>query len=425
MSRGLTATPFTDAELRAYLTGSADQQLRVAIETALENDDVLARRLMEHDDIGPLVRPGFAALEAAAPVERLAAQYALAVDAFSKAEAVSKAEAGAGPGAGPPPIVALPGWVAAGLIQVAFVAAIIVALAIGAGLGVYLSHFDAFRAPLTTPDPTPAPPVPAKEESEPRTPHTDTKPTTEPDEVAPRPADPPAGTAPTSERLIALPAVPPPPETSVVIAPPPPETSVAIAPPPPETRVVIAPPPPETSVVTAPPPPETSVVIAPPPPETSVAIAPPPKPPAWLEVVANYVRLMGPQTFATTRQTRKQLNAALAAATDRVGTDLSSVVRKVPELRLQRVDLLALNGAPLVQLAFLDTQGRHVAICVIRRPAAAAVPAKRGEAAQAKSTSLYGLNLLHWDRDRNGFLVIGGVGPEELARIAGRLGARS
>lgn len=162
----------------------------------------------------------------------------------------------------------------------------------------------------------------------------------------------------------------------------------------------------------------------PPPPKPPEPPAPPPRP-AWLEAVAGYVRLFSGDTFRAAPMTRAARQTALAAAERATGADLGALVRAVPDLRLQRVDLLALNGRPLAQLAFLDREERIVAICVLSRPEAARVaPERAAEARRPRAERIHGLDIVTWDADRFGFLVIGGGGAAGIEALALRLGAR-
>jgi hypothetical protein len=174
----------------------------------------------------------------------------------------------------------------------------------------------------------------------------------------------------------------------------------------------------ETPVSPAAPPPDLPLPPLPPELDQPPIISQPR--PAWLVAVADYIRLMTPETFAASRQTPAQLRASLAAVGRRASFDLQAVARRVPELRLQRAEILELNGRPLAQLAFLDAANRPVAICILLR---AAVPAglRPSEPSSVQEDELHGLNIAHWDIDRHGLLIIGRQTPLELRRLAERL----
>lgn len=149
------------------------------------------------------------------------------------------------------------------------------------------------------------------------------------------------------------------------------------------------------------------------PPASETAAAPMP----WSQAVAAYVRLMTPETFRTAPMTGPQLAAATAQASAATGTDVAAIVTALPDMTLARVELLNLGGQPLVQLGFLDGQGRVVAVCLLARAAPPPAPAglRQGRA--------FDLDFLTWDRGATGLLVIGAAPPEVLGGIARRLGA--
>ena len=75
-------SPWSDADLIAYLAGEAPVEQRTAIDAALETDDALCERLMGLDDVPRMVAESFEPLLDAAPTaelgERLSATVARA-----------------------------------------------------------------------------------------------------------------------------------------------------------------------------------------------------------------------------------------------------------------------------------------------------------------------------------------------------------
>jgi hypothetical protein len=144
------------------------------------------------------------------------------------------------------------------------------------------------------------------------------------------------------------------------------------------------------------------------------------KDPTWRDAVASYVRLMTPETLTSTALTAEQQTAGLAAAAKHVGVDVGNIVARVPDLKFQRAEVLTLNGRPLVQLAFLDQANQVVAICVLSRKAKPeSLPADT--VSQPKPEAVSGQNIVSWDYNTHGFLVIGKDAPEKIMAIAQKI----
>jgi anti-sigma factor RsiW len=147
--------------------------------------------------------------------------------------------------------------------------------------------------------------------------------------------------------------------------------------------------------------------------------APPGEPP-WFSSVADYVRMMTPKTFTSAPLTQAQLAAQLAAFDGEIGVESGKILAQVPGFKLQRADVLLLHGHPVGQLAFLDQQGEVVAICVIARTAR---PEGLAENAVSpfRETTLHGLNIVSWNKNLHGYLVIGKTPPKALKALASQL----
>jgi hypothetical protein len=141
--------------------------------------------------------------------------------------------------------------------------------------------------------------------------------------------------------------------------------------------------------------------------------------PTWLNAVADYVKLMTPKTFAS-QESPEELQAALAAFDAELGVEARKLINSVPELKLQRAELLQLNGRPLGQLAFLDADNNVIAICVISRKARPEGLAENTVSAP-KEAELQGLNIVSWDHNTHGYLVIGKTTPATLGAMAEKL----
>jgi hypothetical protein len=141
--------------------------------------------------------------------------------------------------------------------------------------------------------------------------------------------------------------------------------------------------------------------------------------PTWLNAVADYVKLMTPKTFAV-QESQDQLQSDLAAFDAELGIAARHLIDSVPELKFQRAEILQLNGRPLGQLAFLDADNNVIAICVISRKARPEGLAENTVSA-LKETELQGLNIVTWDHNTHGYLVIGKTAPAALKAMAEKL----
>jgi hypothetical protein len=138
--------------------------------------------------------------------------------------------------------------------------------------------------------------------------------------------------------------------------------------------------------------------------------------PAWTTVVAGYVRLFSAETFRAAPMTGDQLAAALQAGATATGRDLAAIVAGLPDWRLARVELLALDGRPLVQLSFLDPAERVVTVCVLARTAAQ-------NPAPARRLAAEGMEIVAWAEGLHGVMVIGRLPAAEVLALSARLGA--
>lgn len=145
--------------------------------------------------------------------------------------------------------------------------------------------------------------------------------------------------------------------------------------------------------------------------------APPSGPTPWFESVAAYVSLFSAETFERNPLSEADRAASLALVGDRTALDLSGLAR-VGGLRLQRAELLQLGSKPLGQVAYLDSRNRPVAVCILLRPTPPdGFPASPGRP-EFKAVRAGNLQIVHWDVQPYGFLVIGPQSEEELNGLA-------
>lgn len=112
---------------------------------------------------------------------------------------------------------------------------------------------------------------------------------------------------------------------------------------------------------------------------------------AWVDAVANYQAMY---TRATVDQTSQSLGAAQA-----VLAEFSSAQQtlSVPDLsseglQFKRAQRLTFREQPLLQMAYLPSQGKPTALCVLKRSAA------QSEASAVAALQLHGLTVVTWAR---------------------------
>lgn len=131
--------------------------------------------------------------------------------------------------------------------------------------------------------------------------------------------------------------------------------------------------------------------------------------PGWREAAARYVALFSKETLEGMPRNPEQREANLRRLETALGLPLGEDRLAAAELSFQGTQLLQLEGEPLAQISYLHDGRTPVALCIIRssNPPAAPVEEKR-----------HGLNVVHWVAGGYGFMLIGDVSENELARMA-------
>ncbi|HLJ71695.1 MAG TPA: hypothetical protein VKU03_10275 [Roseiarcus sp.] len=131
----------------------------------------------------------------------------------------------------------------------------------------------------------------------------------------------------------------------------------------------------------------------------------------WRDAVASYVALYTRETFAGGARDEA---AALARLSQALGVALTPDTVALPDLTFKWADMLAYEGAPLGQIAYLDS-GSPVVFCIIRN---------RQKDAPIKTETREGLAIASWAHDGRGFLVGGRIAPDRATQLAGMLASR-
>ena len=134
----------------------------------------------------------------------------------------------------------------------------------------------------------------------------------------------------------------------------------------------------------------------------------------WIEAIAAYQVLYVPETLAVAPQKVEATEAVLGRFASASGIDMRAV-REIEGLEFVRTQTLGSNGRPLLQMAFRDSNGVPIALCVTRVADGPKAP---------KAEIFQGLAGTHWVENGYGFLLIGGTALEavegwaEVARAA-------
>lgn len=137
------------------------------------------------------------------------------------------------------------------------------------------------------------------------------------------------------------------------------------------------------------------------PPTTSMAAAEP----GWRLSAATYHRLYGAETFSTAPVAPEAALAGLATLGETLGLDLSGIAAPAG-LRLERAQLLRIDGRLLGQIAFSTADGTAVSLCVVRR-------GEPGDVGGPSTDTLIDVAAVDWRSPRHAFLLLGAAGASD------------
>lgn len=120
--------------------------------------------------------------------------------------------------------------------------------------------------------------------------------------------------------------------------------------------------------------------------------------PSWVDAVASYQALYVTETLSGTTQDGEVTQAVLMRAQAALGVDVDAA-RVLDGLTFKRAQMLAIGGEPLLQMAYLDSEGVPFAFCLTRTDGADKDPV---------TTVNHNLSTTSWVRDGVGFVLIGG-----------------
>ena len=135
----------------------------------------------------------------------------------------------------------------------------------------------------------------------------------------------------------------------------------------------------------------------------------------WRDIVASYVRLYTPDTFANLRDDSALRARELASVGQAVGLHLEPGMVDLADIDLKQAQILRYDQTPLAEINYLDPHFGPMSLCVVpsNRPAAA-----------PQSEVRRGLNVSYWNDGRHGFMIIGAAPAANLSGIAKTLAHR-
>ena len=138
-------------------------------------------------------------------------------------------------------------------------------------------------------------------------------------------------------------------------------------------------------------------------------LAPPGEEQDWLSAVEEYTNLYTNETFSPLKPDVSLQAKELAAVGERVGAHLTPESVALPGLRFTVAFMLSYKGSPLGAIAYVDSAGEPVMLCVIadQAPDAPIHSEQRGE-----------LSVATWSRGGRGHLVVGRIPEERAAAFA-------
>jgi anti-sigma factor RsiW len=132
----------------------------------------------------------------------------------------------------------------------------------------------------------------------------------------------------------------------------------------------------------------------------------------WRQAVAEYMSLYTSDTFSGRATSQQDELAAIGA---KIGLVLTPDRIALANLQFKNAQIFNYDGAPLGQLAYIDSGGDPVLFCIIRNSQAdATMTIEKRE----------GYTVASWARDGRGYMLIGNLRSDQIAGLADSLTRR-
>ena len=130
--------------------------------------------------------------------------------------------------------------------------------------------------------------------------------------------------------------------------------------------------------------------------------------PDWVEQVALYQTLYVTETLSGPVQDSDLTQVAFTRAKEGLGLKFDAAPA-IDGMTFKRAQMLAIDGAPLVQIAYLDDAGQPWALCITK-----AVEAN----APVSASSFHDLATASWVKDGLGYVLVGGSDTTRVTALA-------
>jgi anti-sigma factor RsiW len=135
----------------------------------------------------------------------------------------------------------------------------------------------------------------------------------------------------------------------------------------------------------------------------------------WRVAVADYQALYTRATLAAITEDRARQQPEVADVAEKLGLPVAFDALQIPGLAFKRAQLLAFEGRPIAQFAYLDAEGHPIAFCV--------TPSGKGDSTM-KAETFGALRALSWSKHGFGFIIIGAIEVDTLKDAAELLAKR-
>ena len=137
--------------------------------------------------------------------------------------------------------------------------------------------------------------------------------------------------------------------------------------------------------------------------------------PNWRQAVAGYQAYITADTMEVIADDPAAVGAELAAVGAKLSLDLSADNLALEHAYLKRVQLFDYRDRPLVQIAYLSRDEGPISFCIIAN-------GRPDEDIEFEERE--GLNLVYWNKDGRGYMLIGRAPRATLEAYAGQLAPR-